>query len=57
MPKSGGTFSGDTYFNSVIHVNAIYPKDDISSSFLFHKDTDSDAYLPIISSYNCGESI
>ena len=54
MPKSGGTFNGDVYSNSSIHCNSFYPKDDISSSFWFHKDTDSDAYLPIISSYNCG---
>ena len=61
MPKSGGTFSGSvtfekpTYFNDEIHTNVIYPKDDISSSFSFYKDTDSNAYLPIISSYNCGD--
>ena len=54
MTKSGGTFRGDTYFNSSIHCNDFYPKDDISSSFWFYKDTDSDAYLPMISSYNCG---
>lgn len=54
MPKSGGTFNGDIYSNSSIHCNEFYPKDDISSSFWFYKDTDSDAYLPMISSYNCG---
>lgn len=54
MPKSGGTFSGEVYFNNSIHCNDFYPKDDISSSFWFYKDTDSDAYLPMISSYNCG---